>query len=85
MVEADGCGNSLQGDENVLGLGLQLLECLPSMPEGLEALASIHSPVLDTHAASALEVEAVGSEVQDHPQLHKEQFKATMDYIAPHI
>lgn len=34
MVEADGCGNSLQGDENVLGLGLQLLECLPSMPEG---------------------------------------------------
>lgn len=36
------------------------------------------------HDVSTWEVEAGGSEVQDHPQRHRE-FKAILDYIIPHI
>lgn len=43
MVEVDGYGNSLEGNENVLGLGLQLVEYFPSLQEAVEVLASIHS------------------------------------------
>ena len=42
MVEFGRYGNSLEGNENVRGLGLQLAECLSSMQEALGALASPH-------------------------------------------
>lgn len=42
MVDTGRYGNSLEGNENVRGLGLQLVECLSSMQEALDALASIH-------------------------------------------
>lgn len=42
MVEFGRYGNSLEGNENVRGLGLRLAECLSSMQEALEVLASIH-------------------------------------------
>lgn len=78
----------MEGNGSDLWVGVSVVGCLPSTQEAqrpwLQSITHKLGRVMYTCDVSTWELEVGGSEVQDHPQLHRE-VKAILDYIIPHI